>query len=261
MAGPDAGDPASTRSEGLSPVAPVAQPASLRGLRVGVLHLPANTFPDVEPVYAAGAGAAAGGGRGAGGGDPPGRAEARGRRTDRSRDRDEGRHERLPRRAPRRASERDPSPTSSPSTSKAQRKQGYFGQDLFEASEATKGLDDPAYRAARAEEVRLAGAEGLDNLLREHDLAVLIAPTSTPAWKSDLLYGDGNGASSSAYPAMAGYPHVTVPMGLLHALPVGLSFIGPGGADDRVLAVAAAWEAISGGVPPPAFPASVDPTP
>ncbi|WP_174300952.1 amidase [Caulobacter sp. S45] len=136
-----------------------------------------------------------------------------------------------------------------------------FGQDLFEASQATKGLQDPAYQAARAESLRLTGAEGIDRLLVGQRLDALVSPTTGPTWKVDLVYGDAGPASVATFPAVAGYPHVTTPMGLVRGLPVGLSFIGPKWSDARVLALAEAWEAMTPPLPAPSFPATVDPLP
>ena len=136
-----------------------------------------------------------------------------------------------------------------------------FGQNLFEASQATQGLDDPAYRAARAESLRITGVDGIDRLLAEHQLDALISPTTGPAWKVDLIYGDASPVAVATFPAVAGYPHVTTPMGLTGGLPIGLSFIGPKWSDARVLALAEAWEALAPSLPPPRFPASVDPEP
>src|SRR5690606_4768203 len=64
----------------------------------------------------------------------------------------------------------------------------WFGQEIFEmAAEAT---DRTAYEAARANSVRLAGAEGIDRLLAEHGVSLLVAPTAGPAWTTDLVNGD-----------------------------------------------------------------------
>ena len=136
-----------------------------------------------------------------------------------------------------------------------------FGQDLFEASQATKGLDDPAYRAARAESVRITGAEGIDKLLADQRLDALVSPTTGPAWKVDLVYGDANAVSAATFPAVAGYPHVSTPMGLLGGLPVGLSFIGPKWSDARILSLAESWEALVPPLTPPTYAATLDPAP
>jgi amidase len=119
----------------------------------------------------------------------------------------------------------------------------WFGQESF--LRAQKTTDRAAYQKALAEGVRLAGREGIDRLLEDNNLAVLVAPTGGPAWPSDLVYGDnfpgGIGAGSLA--AIAGYPHLTVPMGAVERLPVGLSFMGTKWDDLTVLRAGAAYEA------------------
>lgn len=117
----------------------------------------------------------------------------------------------------------------------------WFGQDIFEQAEAT--TDTAVYAKARANSLRLAGAEGIDRLLADNRVAFLIAPTEGPAWPIDLVLGDhfvGVGAGSLA--AIAGYPHLTVPMGAVEGLPIGLSFIGAKWDDARVLNAGAAYE-------------------
>ncbi len=120
----------------------------------------------------------------------------------------------------------------------------WFGQDIFELAEMTR--DREAYEQARANSFRLAGPEGIDRLLAEHEVAFLIAPTEGPAWPIDLVLGDhftpGIGAGSLA--AIAGYPHLTVPMGDVEGLPVGLSFIGERWGDHAVLQAGAAYESV-----------------
>ena len=129
----------------------------------------------------------------------------------------------------------------------------WFGQDSF--IKAEKPVDRAAYEEARANSLRLAGPEGVDKLLRDNRVVVLIAPTSGPAWPIDLVTGDhfiDVGAGSLA--AIAGYPHLTVPMGQVEGLPIGLSFIGPKWGDKQVLDVGAAYErARTAALPKPAF--------
>jgi amidase len=118
----------------------------------------------------------------------------------------------------------------------------YFGQELFEQSEQTKGLDDPAYVAA-AYLAKNASAARIDGLLATNKVTVLIAPTYGPAWLSDLIYGDQyNGPSATQLPATSGYPHLTVPMGEVQGLPVGLSFIGPKWSEEMLLQTGYAFE-------------------
>jgi amidase len=129
----------------------------------------------------------------------------------------------------------------------ADRELGLFGQDQFEKAQATPGLADPAYKAARALSLRLAGAEGIDAMLAANHVAALVAPTMPPAWKTDVVNGDqiaGSGPADLA--AVAGYPHLTVPMGAVQGLPVGLSFIGPAWSEARLLALGYAFEQAAG---------------
>jgi len=118
-----------------------------------------------------------------------------------------------------------------------------FGQELFLEAEATKGLSDPDYIKAAADAKRGAGPEGVDTMLADNKVAVLIAPTLGPSWLIDPVLKDnfaGGGAGSA--PAIAGYPHLTVPMGLVDGLPVGLSFIGTAWSDAKLLAYGYAFE-------------------
>src|SRR5690606_26279720 len=90
----------------------------------------------------------------------------------------------------------------------------FFGQDIFEQAEATAGVDTTACRNGRETGRRMAGEEGIDRLLAEHDVVALVGPTVSAAWLIDSVHGDvvrGGGAGS--LPAVAGYPHLTVPMG------------------------------------------------
>ena len=119
----------------------------------------------------------------------------------------------------------------------------FFAQETFEAAAKTKGLDDPAYKAARAKSLRLAGAEGIDAMLKTARATVLVEPTYGPAWLSEPVYGDQyGGPSASELPAVAGYPNLTVPMGLVRGLPVGLSFIATRYGDGTVLNAGYAYE-------------------
>ena len=117
-----------------------------------------------------------------------------------------------------------------------------FGQELFLKAEGAKGLDDPAYLAARATSLRLAGADGIDRLMADNDVVALVGPTTGPAWTTDVVNGDHYGGSVSSMPAIAGYPHLTVPMGFVRGLPVGISFIGGAWDDARILSLGYAFE-------------------
>ncbi len=121
-----------------------------------------------------------------------------------------------------------------------------FGQNIFEQAEATPGLDSEAYRNARANSLRATGAEGIDKLLRDHNVVALVGPTMPAAWPIDAVHGDQYpGAGAGGLAAVAGYPHLTVPMGQVRGLPVGLSFIGPKWSDGLILSLGYAYEQAS----------------
>jgi amidase len=125
----------------------------------------------------------------------------------------------------------------------ADRELALFGQETFLKAEAGKGLDDPAYLAARATSLRIAGRDGIDAMLAANHLDALVSPTMPPAWKIDAANGDQiSGAGAGSLAAVSGYPHLTVPMGAVMGLPVGLSFIGPAWSEARLLAFGFAFE-------------------
>ncbi|MBA3051174.1 amidase family protein, partial [Brevundimonas sp.] len=117
-----------------------------------------------------------------------------------------------------------------------------FGQELFERAEATGGLDDPAYVEARARSFRASGPEGIDRMMAANSAVALIAPTTSRAWTNDREDDDDMEGSASRLAAVAGYPHLTVPMGFDRGLPVGLSFIGGKWDDARILSLGYAYE-------------------
>ncbi len=137
-----------------------------------------------------------------------------------------------------------------------------FGQDIFERAETTKGLGDPAYIKARKTSFEAAGPNGIDKMMRDHRLDALVGPTMPAAWKIDAVHGDqypGGGAGGLA--AVAGYPHLTVPMGQVKGLPVGLSFIGGKWDDAKILSLGYAYEQARGPVAGPSFWRSIEESP
>lgn len=128
----------------------------------------------------------------------------------------------------------------------ASREMPYFGQELFEQAQKKGPLTDTKYTQARAKCVRLSRADGIDAVMTKHRLDALIAPTQGPVWKIDLVNGDAGGGGSFTQPAaVAGYPHITVPMGLVQGLPVGLSFVGRAWSEPTLLKLAYAYEQLS----------------
>jgi len=130
----------------------------------------------------------------------------------------------------------------------------YFGQDLFERALTTGGLQDPQYLKALATNRLAAGRDGLDKVLASQQLQVVIAPTMGPAFLIDPINGDAlSWEGPGNVPAIAGYPHLTLPMGLVRGLPVGLSIIGPAWSDGTVLALGGAIERLVGRLAPPTY--------
>ena len=137
-----------------------------------------------------------------------------------------------------------------------------FGQEYFEMAEKTKGLGDPAYRKARAISFEAAGPNGIDRLLKQHHLVALVGPTTGPSWHIDAVNADlftAGGAGNLA--AVAGYPHLTVPMALIRGLPVGLSFMGPKWSEAELLSLGYAYEQARGVFPNPKFYRSIEESP
>ncbi len=137
----------------------------------------------------------------------------------------------------------------------ADREMPLFGQEIFEASDARNGLDDPKYIEALAAGKRLTGPEGIDRMLAADRLDAIIAITGAPAWFSDPA-GASRGAAvnvATILPALAGYPHLTVPMGLANGLPVGLSFIGPAWSEADLLAMGYGYEQATKRRAPPTY--------
>jgi amidase len=88
----------------------------------------------------------------------------------------------------------------------------------------------------------LARAQGIDLVMQRHHLDAIVAPTGSPAWTTDLVNGDHFTGASSTPAAVAGYPSVTVPAGQAFGLPVGLSFIGGAWSEEKLIALAYAYE-------------------
>jgi amidase len=102
-----------------------------------------------------------------------------------------------------------------------------FGQEFFLQAQAKDDLANAVYLEALAECRRLARTEGLDVAFEQHRVDALVAPTGGLAWLVDPINGDSNTGNFSMPAAVAGYPHLTVPMGFVDGLPAAISFVGP----------------------------------
>ena len=138
----------------------------------------------------------------------------------------------------------------------AERVMPIFGQDLLVRSQASGPLTDPKYRKALATCRKFARGEGIDAVVKKHHVEAIVALTSQPAWIVDAVNGDITKGGCTSLPAVAGYPHLTVPAGFAGRLPVGVSFFGPAWSDARLLAIGHAFEMATRHRRPPGFDAT-----
>jgi len=131
----------------------------------------------------------------------------------------------------------------------------YFGQERMLLAQEKGPLTGRKYRQALARNHRLTRAQGIDAALRKHRLDALVVPSGGPAWLIDLANGDAQSwdMESTSPPAVAGYPHITVPGGFIFGLPVGLSFFGRAWSEPTLLRLAYAFEQASRARRPPRF--------
>jgi amidase len=136
----------------------------------------------------------------------------------------------------------------------------YFGQDRMVTAEKTAGAGREAYRRALARNRRLTRRDGIEAAIRKHRLDAIVVPSGGPAWMIDLANGDPRSwdMESTSPAAVAGYPHITVPGGHVHGLPVGLSFFGSAWQEPMLIRLAYAFEQATQVRRPPALPASID---
>ena len=129
----------------------------------------------------------------------------------------------------------------------------WFGQELFERADKLGDLDSPAYVEALAACAKGSREDSLDRVFDKHRLDAIIAPTGGPAWLTDPVNGDHVIGGFSTPAAVAGYPHLTVPAGLVHGLPIGLSFVGRLWSEWRLLELGQAFEAAAQARRPPRY--------
>jgi amidase len=120
----------------------------------------------------------------------------------------------------------------------------YFGQQIFLDAQLTTGTSSPGYLTAKANAHAAAGDNGILAVMSANNLDALVSPTVGPTWAIDYARGDVVGPVSGSYPAVAGYPHLTVPMGTVGGLPVGLSLFGRPFDDGKLLALGFAYEQV-----------------
>ncbi|MGO1002044.1 amidase [Lysobacter sp. CA196] len=135
----------------------------------------------------------------------------------------------------------------------------YFEQELLEQANQKGSLKDPAYRKAAARARQLAGAQGIDAVMKRHKLDALIAVATTPAFMVDAVNGDPFGGASWGAAAVAGYPSLTVPLGEASGLPVGMVFMGRRWSDAKLLSLGYAFEQLTQARTAPRYRATLNP--
>ncbi len=134
-----------------------------------------------------------------------------------------------------------------------EREMPFFGQEVFLKAQEKGPLTTPAYLEALEKCRRLSRKEGLDAVLDRHRLDALVAPTGAPAWVIDPVSGDHFVGGNSTPAAVSGYPSLSVPMGFVFGLPVGLSFIGRAWSEALLVRLAFAFEQSTRHRHPPRF--------
>jgi len=115
----------------------------------------------------------------------------------------------------------------------------YLGQDMLIEAQRKGPLSDEAYEEALR---KLREASDLSQILEEKNLDAVLGPSNGPAWTIDFVNGDHFEGGSSTSAAVAGCPHITVPAGRLHGLPIGLSLYGPKNSEATLLGMAYDYE-------------------
>ena len=138
-------------------------------------------------------------------------------------------------------------------TQHAAQEMPFFAQEIFERANAKGPLTDKAYLAARDKARRLAGPEGIDAALEKQHLDALVAPAMSPAWLTDPVNSDHFLGAGYSAAAVARYPSLTVPMGSVHGLPVGVVFMGTAWSEPRLIELGYAYEQASKARTPPKF--------
>ena len=133
------------------------------------------------------------------------------------------------------------------------REMPYFEQENMLEAEKKGPLTEKAYLDARARCLEVARKNGIDAALQKYRLQAIIAPTNGLPWLTDWVNGDHDTGGCSTPAAVAGYPHVTVPAGFVHGLPVGISFFGTGWSELTLIRLAYSFEQAMKSRRPPRF--------
>jgi amidase len=129
----------------------------------------------------------------------------------------------------------------------------YFNQKYLEMTQKKGDLSSVEYVKALTQMLKGTRDQGINKMMNEQKLDAIVVPTGSPAWETDLVNGDGYQFGSSSLAAQAGYPSITVPMGFVDNLPVGISFFGRAWSEPVLLEIAYAYEMGTKHRTPPKF--------
>jgi amidase len=118
----------------------------------------------------------------------------------------------------------------------------FFDQKLLEMAEKKGDLKTEEYKKALALMLKATREDGIDKVMKLNKLDAIMAPTGSPAWKTDLVLGDHFVGGSSSLAAISGYPAITVPMGFIEGLPVGVTFFGMAWGEPTLIEIAYSYE-------------------
>ena len=118
----------------------------------------------------------------------------------------------------------------------------YFDQKIFEKADKKGDLESAEYKNALAKMTKATREDGIDKVMNDNKLDAIMAPTGSPAWKTDLILGDHFVGGSSSLAAISGYPAITVPMGFVDDLPVGVTFFGRAWSEPLLIEIAYSYE-------------------
>ena len=133
----------------------------------------------------------------------------------------------------------------------------YFGQEVLLMSEEKGPLTSKEYLEALEKCDEFARKE-LDKVLKENKLDAIVAPSGGMAWFIDWVNGDSSSGGSSSAAAVAGYPNITVPLGFVWGLPIGISFFAGAFQEPTLIKIAYAFEQVTNARKPPKFLKGVD---
>jgi len=118
----------------------------------------------------------------------------------------------------------------------------YFNVERLENAQSKGDLNSKIYKNALLNMLKSFRGQGLDRIMKKHNLDAIVSPTGSPAWKTDLINGDKYYISTTVYAALSGYPNINVPMGFIGNVPVGISFYGRAWSEPLLLEIAYAYE-------------------